>query len=134
MAIKAIQDRLAAKMMDFSTAMTGQECEAVHRALKQTGHMLDRCRSTPLYVRVRAMTEFNGDLRRAVDIGVLDLAQIEHVATKAAELGDTEIEKLCDDALAGATSADIVTCAVHEDERYVEWIDRGMAWGWEVRR
>jgi hypothetical protein len=79
------------------------------------------------------MKEFNEDLRCEVDIGVLDLAQIEHVATKAAELGDTEMEQLCDDALAGATSADIVTCAVHEDERYVEWMARGLARGWEVR-
>jgi hypothetical protein len=79
------------------------------------------------------MKEFNEDLRREVDIGVLDLAQIEHIAARAAELGDSEMESLCDDAISGSTSAEIVTCAAHGDERYVEWISRGMMLGWEVR-
>lgn len=78
--------------------------------------------------------QFDGDRRRSIDIGLMDMAQIEHVAVKAAELGDTELESMCDDALAGTSSPDLVTSAAHEDERYTEWMERGRLWGWEVRR
>lgn len=80
------------------------------------------------------MMVFDEDRRAHIELGTLDQAQLEHVAAFAAELGDTETESLCDDALAGKTSADLVTCAVHEDERYTEWMERGRLWGWEARR
>ena len=59
--------------------------------------------------------------------------QIEHVARRAAELGDTEVEGLCDSVLAGDTEAQLVANIVAEDDRYAEWMQRGEAQGWEVR-
>jgi hypothetical protein len=79
------------------------------------------------------MMATNEDGKR-VELGTLDLAQIEHVAVQAALLGDTEVEGMCDEALAGMTDAELLTAAVHEDERYTEWMERGRLWGWEVRR
>jgi len=45
--------------------------------------------------------------------------QVERTARIAAELGDTEMEKMCDDALAGITDACLVMDVVRNDERYI---------------
>jgi hypothetical protein len=79
------------------------------------------------------MMEHNEDRRCAVEVGTLDVAQIEHVAVLASQLGDTETEGMCDSALSGQLSADRVTSAVREDARYHDWMERGRLWGWEIR-
>lgn len=80
------------------------------------------------------MLTYSDDARRYVELGVMDIAQIEHAAVLASQLGDTETESVLDDALAGVTSAEAATAMVHEDERYTEWMERGRLWGWETRQ
>lgn len=53
--------------------------------------------------------------------------QIEDVARRAAELGDTEMEGLCDGALAGTSDPRRVMDVVKNDDRYNEMfgVERG---------
>lgn len=46
---------------------------------------------------------------------------VEHVAVYAAEHGDTALEQLCDDALAGATDEQLVLAAIGEDADLTAW-------------
>lgn len=41
---------------------------------------------------------------------------VEHVATYAAERGDGDLEKLCDDVLAGHTDVELVFAAISDDD------------------
>lgn len=59
--------------------------------------------------------------------------RIEHVALRAAELGDGATEAICDSVLAGDMDAAILVCVVDGDERYREWIERGQNMGWRSR-
>ena len=79
------------------------------------------------------MITFSEDAMRYVETGTMDIAQLEHAAVLASQLGETEMESVLDDALAGATSAESATAMVHEDERYADWMERGRLWGWETR-
>lgn len=63
----------------------------------------------------------------------MDDQQLEHLARCAAEWADTEVEGLCDDALAGHTDSAILEQIVLESERYTDWMERGRSRGWEAR-
>jgi len=57
-------------------------------------------------------------VQRRRDLGALDEAQLERIAERAAVLGDTETERLADEAMASETTAELVLAIVHGDERY----------------
>ena len=50
---------------------------------------------------------------------------VERVAVYAAEHGDTALELLCDDALAGTTDEQLVHAAIGEDADLTAWCGRG---------
>lgn len=58
----------------------------------------------------------------------------EHVATYAAERGDTELEQLCDDVLAGLTEEALLLAVVSGDPEVQEAVERGRNAGWRSRR
>jgi len=58
----------------------------------------------------------------------------EHVATYAAERGDTELEQLCDDVLAGLTEESLLLAVVGGDPDLQEAVERGRNAGWRSRR
>lgn len=62
-----------------------------------------------------------------------DSERIEHVALRAAELGDTVTESLCDSALAGDVQPEVLAYVLDQDERYRTWIERGNTLGWQAR-
>jgi len=59
---------------------------------------------------------------------------VEHVATYAAERGDTELEQLCDDVLAGLTEESLLIAVVSGDPDLQEAVERGRNVGWRSRR
>lgn len=58
---------------------------------------------------------------------------IEHLALRAAELGDTLTEQLCDEVVAGETDVDVLVSIVDGDWRYGDWMARGVELGWRAR-
>lgn len=59
---------------------------------------------------------------------------VEHVATYAAERGDTELEQLCDDVLAGLTEESLLLAVVSGDPDLQDAVERGRNAGWRSRR
>lgn len=62
------------------------------------------------------------------------LELVEHVATYAAERGDTELEQLCDDVLAGLTEESLLLAVVSGDPDLQDAVERGRNAGWRSRR
>lgn len=58
---------------------------------------------------------------------------VEHVARYAAERGDSELESLCDSALAGETDEQVVLAAIRDDDELAVWVERGLNTGWVTR-
>lgn len=68
-----------------------------------------------------------------IGIYVWGTEHTEHVARRAAELGDLETEQLCDAVLAGAELEESVIDLLDRDDRYRAWVERGTNLGWESR-
>lgn len=59
--------------------------------------------------------------------------EIEHLALRAAEVGDTATESLCDDALGGRVDAAVVANLARSERDYTAWMERGAELGWRSR-
>jgi hypothetical protein len=66
-------------------------------------------------------------------ISAWDDHHTEHLARRAAELGDTATEALCDAVLAGLESADLLIDVVGGNADYNNWMARGVNLEWETR-
>ena len=49
---------------------------------------------------------------------------VEHIATYAAQNGETDLEQTCDEVLAGLTDEDVLLGIVAEDAALMEWTER----------
>jgi hypothetical protein len=58
---------------------------------------------------------------------------VEHLARRAAELGDSRLEGMCDAVLAGHIDVDMIANIVADDTDYSEWMERGLHCGWKDR-
>lgn len=57
----------------------------------------------------------------------------EHLALRAAELGDHDTEALCDEVMAGLSGAQVLVDLVADSPVYSEWMELGVNLGWSTR-
>lgn len=72
-----------------------------------------------------ASTEQTAIATLASPARVWDSELVEHVATWAAEQGDTALESLCDEMLAGVTDEDVLLDSIRNDPALLDAIERG---------
>lgn len=74
--------------------------------------------------------------RRGIEgtgIVVWDEQHTEHVAHRAAEIGDAKVEALCDAVHAGLAEDEELVDLIELDLDYFEWMIRGHHLGWQTR-
>lgn len=59
--------------------------------------------------------------------------EVEHLASRASELGDTDVESLCDDALAGLRPSSELVGWINQSDDYKVWMERGSNLGFVSR-
>jgi hypothetical protein len=64
---------------------------------------------------------------------VWDDCHTEHLARRAAEIGDSATEALADAVLAGIADADELIDLIEIDDAYADWMLRGSHLGWRTR-
>lgn len=63
----------------------------------------------------------------------IDDQMVEHLAIHFAELGDTELERMCDEVLAGQTDDVLLLGIIKHDSSMQEWLAAGRNLGWKAR-
>ncbi len=74
--------------------------------------------------------------RRGLDgtgISIWQDCHTEHMAVRAAELGDAQTERLCDAVLAGSADGEDLIDLVEVDDAWFVWMLRGNNEGWRRR-
>lgn len=63
-----------------------------------------------------------------------DEAEIEHIAVRAAEVADSRLEALCDEALRDGEVGDELSEQMLYNPDIVQWIEEGRHNGWRRRK
>lgn len=66
-------------------------------------------------------------------IRIWDDQHTEHMARRAAEIGDAKTEALCDAVLAGLADAEELIDLIELDDDWHAWMLRGSNLGWRTR-